>query len=223
MATTKTKQKNKPSATKKNHSRFYIVKSVQETKKDLTDKINAYNETYVVKPIEKGKSFAADLKKTPRKTIESLADESREMVTDMKNEGVKKFNGLVDDSKSLLTKARKAPRDTAQELIKDGKSRVRGIGKDGKEMIDSLIDDTKAFLKGIENDARIVLDDIIDESKKRLDDIPGKKRLEKEINARMAKIPAQFNLPSKKDIDQLTRRVNLLKTKVEELSKTCAV
>lgn len=217
-----TKQKNKPRTTKKTDSRFYIVNSVQNTKKNLTDKINGYNDTYVAKPIEKGKSLAVDLKKSPRETIESLVEDSKEKVTDLKDEAMTKFNGLVDDGMDLWEKARKDPRKTAQELLEDGKTRVQEMRNDGKEMINSVVDDTKAFLKGIESDARMVLNDIVDESKKRLDDFPGKKRLEKEINNRMAAIPASFNLPSKKDIEKLTQRVNQLKTKVDELGKTCA-
>jgi polyhydroxyalkanoate synthesis regulator phasin len=217
-----TKQKNKPRATKKTDSRFYIVNSVQNTKKNLTDKISGYNDTYIAKPIEKGKSLAMDLKKAPRETIETLVVDGKEKVTDLKDETMTTFNSLVDDGKDLWEKAREDPRKTAQELLEDGKTRVRGIRDDGQEMINSFVDDTKAFLKGIENDARTVLNDIIDESKKGLDNFPGKKRLEKEINNRMAAIPAQFNLPSKKDIEKLTKRVNQLKTKVDKLGKTCA-
>ncbi len=50
----------------------------------------------------------------------------------------------------------------------------------------------------------------------------GKTFVKKEISSRLQAIPAAFDLPSKKDIDALTRQVKNLNTKVNKLSKTSA-
>jgi polyhydroxyalkanoate synthesis regulator phasin len=55
-----------------------------------------------------------------------------------------------------------------------------------------------------------------------LDRVPGKQRIEKELRSRIQTLPAQFNLPSKKDVDGLARRVNRLYKKVDALQRAVA-
>jgi hypothetical protein len=55
-----------------------------------------------------------------------------------------------------------------------------------------------------------------------LDKVPGKQKLEKAVRIRIRRLPAQFNLPSKKDVDGLARRVGTLNKKVDALHRAVA-
>jgi polyhydroxyalkanoate synthesis regulator phasin len=55
-----------------------------------------------------------------------------------------------------------------------------------------------------------------------LDKVPGKQKIEKAVRIRIRTLPAQFNLPSKKDIDGLARRVGALNKKVDALHRAVA-
>ena len=82
--------------------------------------------------------------------------------------------------------------------------------------------ETRSFLEGIGKDARLVVDEVVSGSRQALDRIPGKQRIEKKVRSRIRTLPAQFNLPSKKDIDGLARRVGTLNKKVDALHRAVA-
>ena len=63
------------------------------------------------------------------------------------------------------------------------------------------------------------MEGLLGRSKKAFDKVPGKKRVEKEINRRIQELPALLNLPSQREIDSIVRRVKNLHTKVEALKK----
>ena len=82
--------------------------------------------------------------------------------------------------------------------------------------------DTRSVLEGIGQDARLVVDEAVSGGRQALDKVPGKQKIEKELRSRIQTLPAQFNLPSKKDIDGLSRRVSRLSKKVEALHQAVA-
>lgn len=210
----------KPSAEAK--SRYYVLKTVQEVRTSLTGKLEAYNRKFVAQPLESGKSFVADLKAEPRKTVTNLMDDGKARVTDLNKEARTRIDGIKKEGHAFLTKAAKTPRETFSGLMDDGKSLVDDLRGSSRNKLEELIVDLKIVKEGVEKDTRLVWVDVINGSKKALDQVPGKRLIEKELSSRVEAIPAKFNLPSRKDIERLARQVKTLDTKVNKLSKAQA-
>ncbi len=206
----------------KTPSRFYVVRNLQEARDNLTDRLDEYNAKYIKKPIENGKEFVEDLKKDPRKTLETLVDDGKDMIEDVKKDARKKIDTLVDDGKAFLKKAKKDPKKAFNQLVDDGKEFIEELKDDTRGKLDNLIEDYKTVLKGIEKDARMVKKDLLDNGKKVMDKVPGKQKIEKKISSTIKSIPSQLNMPSKKDIDSLVRGMKELNEKVDTLSKVYA-
>jgi polyhydroxyalkanoate synthesis regulator phasin len=64
---------------------------------------------------------------------------------------------------------------------------------------------------------------MVDNGKKALDNLPGKRNLQKKIEKRFKSLPRQFNMPSKHDINLLTGRLEALSVKVDNLGKEISV
>ena len=204
MAQKKTKNQSK----KKAASRFYVVRSIQKTRKNMTERMENYHQDFIKDPIQSGKEVVEDFKDDPRKAMDNLVDDGRRFMGDLKKDTKKKVNGVVADSKKLYKKARKNPRKTFNNMLDDG-----------KDFAEDLLEDGKSFLKGIEKDARIVLDEMVDSGKKTLDNLPGKKDFQKKVEKRIKSLPTQFNLPTRKDINLLMGRLEDLNIKIDTLGK----
>ena len=222
MAQAKTKRGSKKKSPSKTKNRFYVVNALQEARTNLTGRLEDYNRNYVTEPIETGKTFVKDLKAEPRKTIVNLLDDSKARITDLNKDARRRVDGLAKDGQTFLTKAGKAPLKTINELMDEGKEQIDSLRSRTRDRLEELAVDLKVMREGVEKDSRMVIADVIDGGKKALDQVPGKQRIEKEISSRMQAIPAAFDLPSKKDIDALTRQIKNLNTKVNKLSKTSA-
>ncbi len=218
--TTQSSKKKSRAKTKKN--RFYVVNAIQEARTNLTGRLEDYNRNYVTEPIETGKTFVKDLKAKPRKTIVSLLDDGKARITDLNKDAWRRVDGLAKDGQTFLTKAGKNPMKTFNELVDEGKEQIDSLRSRTRDRLEELAVDLKVMREGVEKDSRMVIADVIDTSKKALDQVPGRQRIEKGISSRLQAIPAAFDLPSKKDIDALTRQVKNLNTKVNKLSKTSA-
>lgn len=223
MAASQTKhgsQKKRPSKAK---SRLYIVKTVQDTRKRLTDKLEVYNSTYIAQPLKSGKTFAQDLKGAPRKTIANLVDDGKARMSELNKDTRDKLDRFAKDGQAFLAKASTHPLKTFNGLMDDSKELVEDFRSNTRDRIDGLLVDLKIIKEGVEKDARMVMADVLDGSQKALNQVPGKQRLEKEISNRLEALPAVFNLPSREDIDSLVKRVKQLNTKVEALNKADAL
>lgn len=203
-------------------TRFYLVKTVQETRERVTDKLEDYSQTYIERPIKTGKALVKDLKKAPRKTLSTWIDDGKETISDLNKETRASVSGMIKDGKAFLTKAGKKPRQTLNDVLDDGKAKIEDLSEDTRSRMAELKADTRSVLEGIGKDARLVVDEVVSGSRQALDRIPGKQRIEKEVRSRIRTLPAQFNLPSKKDIDDLARRANRLNKKVEALQRAVA-
>ena len=222
MAQAKTKRGSKKKSPSKTKNRFYVVNALQEARTNLTGRLEDYNRNYVTAPINTGKTLVKDLKAKPRKTIVSLLDDGKARLTDLNKDARRRVDGLAKDGQTFLTKAGKAPLKTINELVDEGKEQIDSLRSRTRDRLEELAVDLKVMRAGVEKDSRMVIADVIDGGKKALDQVPGKQRIEKEISSRMQAIPAAFDLPSKKDIDALTRQVKNLNTKVNKLSKASA-
>lgn len=223
MAPSKTtrdsRKKRTPKATK---PRYYIVKTAQEARTNLTGKLEDYNHKYIVEPLRSGKTIVRDLKAEPRKVAADLLDDGKTRISKLNKEVWTRVDGVAKDGKAFLTKAGKNPREAVNDLIDESKALVDDLRSSTRDKIDDLMVDIKILKEGLEKDTRLVVADAIDGSKKVLNQVPGKQRIEKEISSRMVAMPAKFNLPSRKDVERLARQVKRLNTKVDALNKAQA-
>jgi hypothetical protein len=203
-------------------TRFYVIQTVQETRSRITDKIEDYSQSYINRPIKSTKERVTDLKDAPFKTLSAWLDDGKATITDLNKQTRSKVGGMIKEGKSFLSKAGKEPRQTLNSVFDDGKTRIEDLRDDTRSRMAELKADTRSLLTGIGKDARLVVDDVVSGGRQALDKIPGKKKIEKEVRIRIRKLPAQFNLPSKKDIDGLARRVNRLNKKVAALHQEVA-
>ncbi len=211
-------------ATKKtpNKTRFYVIRSVQETRGRVAHKLEDYSQTYIQRPIKNGREMVTDLKAAPRKTLAAWLDESKTTITDLNKETRASVEDMIKDGKAFLTKAGKEPRQTLNDVLDDGKARLEDLRADTRGRLADLRADTRSLLEGVGQDARLVVDEVVAGGRQVLDKVPGKQKIEKELRSRIQTLPAQLNLPSKKDIDGLARRVNRLNKKIEALQKAVA-
>jgi len=182
-----TKKENK---TAKKESKFYIVKTINETKEKIQTKAKTYNEKYVKKQFENGREFIIELKADP----------------------VKKFDDLIDDGKDALEKVKSHRMETF-------KTKVDTTKKDVRKKIERINQETRTIYKGIENDTKLIVEDIVEMGKKNFDRIPMKKTIEKKISNSIDSIPAKLNLPSKGEIDNLVAGIDGVNKKVDALNK----
>ena len=203
-------------------TRFYVVRTVQETRSRVADKLEDYSQTYFTRPIKSGKALVTDLKSDPRKTLSAWIDDGKNTITDLNKDTRATVGGMIKDGKAFLTKAGKEPRLTINGVWDDGMARIEDLREDTRSRMADLKADTRSLLEGIGKDARLVVDEAVSGGRQALDKVPGKQKIEKELRSRIQKLPGQFNLPSKKDIDGLSRRVSRLTKKVEALHQTVA-
>ncbi len=67
-----------------------------------------------------------------------------------------------------------------------------------------------------EKDGRILVQEIMEKRKKRLE------RAEDELGKRVEEILARLNIPTKADVDSLSKKISILSKKVEEMKKNQA-
>jgi polyhydroxyalkanoate synthesis regulator phasin len=215
MATAK---KSTKKAVKKTRSQFYVVRTAQEARENLTDKVKNYNEKYVNDPFKAGKEFIEDVRKDPRKVYDGLVDDGLDFFKGLSKDAQK----TVNDGKKLAKDLRKDPRKVLDDFVDEAQEYVGDVRKDVRKTMDGFVDNGKEFIKGVQNDARKVIDDFVHNGKKTLEKIPMVKTVEKKVNSSMKAVPSHLNLPSKKDIEKLTRNVKALNNKVDNLSKQYA-
>jgi len=142
-------------------TRFYLVKTVQETRERVTDKLEDYSQTYIERPIKTGKTLVKDLKKAPRKTLSTWIDDGKETISDLNKETRATVSGMIKDGKAFLTKAGQKPRQTLNDVLDDGKAKIEDLSEDTRSRMADLKAETRSFLEGIGKDARIVVDEVV--------------------------------------------------------------
>jgi len=201
MTTTKQATKTETKKTgKKAKSNFHAVRSLYKTRENWVETVKDYNEKYITKPFGTSKDFVVDIKNDPKKTFGDLFDDGKGFVEDVRKDPKKVFTNMVDGSKDL----------------------AEGAREDFFKAVESVMDGGRDFYAGMEKDTGKMLDDLLDRGKKITDWIPGKETMEKGVSKRLESIPDRLNLPSKKDMEKLSKTVRTLNTKLNTLSKQCA-
>ena len=142
-------------------TRFYVVKTVQETRNRVADKLEDYSQTYIDRPIKNGKALVNDLKKAPRKTLSAWIDDGKETISDLNKETRQSVGDMIKDGRAFLTKAGKKPRQTLNDVLDDGKAKIEDLREDTRSRMAELKADTRSVLEGIGNDARLVVDEVV--------------------------------------------------------------
>ena len=201
MATAKQATKARPKRTgKKVKPRFHTVRSLQKTKDNWIETVKEYNEKYIIKPFEKSKDFVTGMQKDPAKTVGNIYHSGKDFVEDIRKDPKKAWNSLLESGKDL----------------------AGGTREDFLKIVDNVMDGSKSFYAGVEKDTQKMVDDFLDRGKEITRRIPGKDVLEKEINRRLESVPDRLNLPSKKEMEKLSKTVRTLNTKLNALGKQCA-
>ena len=200
MATAKQATKAKPERTgKKVEPRFHTVRSLRKSKDNWIETAKEYNEKYITKPIEKSKDFVMGMQKDPAKTVGDIYHSGKGYVEGLRKDPKKAWNGLLEGGKDI----------------------AGGTLEDFRKIVDNTMEGTKDFYAGVEKDTQEMLDDLLGRGKEITRKIPGKDTLEKEINRRLESVPDRLNLPSKKEMEKLSKTVRTLNTKLNALSKQC--
>ena len=102
MAQSKTTRGSKKKSAAKAKTRYYVVKTVQKARTNLTNRLEDYNRKYIVHPLKTGKTFVEELRSNTRDKLTDLVDEVKRFI-----EGVEKDTRLVvadviDDGKKAL-------------------------------------------------------------------------------------------------------------------------
>ena len=166
MAQAKKSRRTQKKSTAK--TRFYLVKTVQETRERVTDKLEDYSQTYIERPIKTGKALVKDLKKAPRKTLSAWIDDGKETISDLNKETRATVSGMIKDGKAFLTKAGQKPRQTLNDVLDDGKAKIEDLSEDTRSRMADLKAETRSLLEGIGKDARLVVDEVVSGSRQAL-------------------------------------------------------
>ena len=193
-------------------SRFHTVKRIEKATDQWTRSLQDAHAKWVKAPVDDAKTLFGDLKKAPRPTIDRMVADSRKQVSEFNQSSRRKIETWTQDGKELITKTKKAPANTLGGLIDDGKRRIAKLREETRDTANDII-------KDLEKDARLAVDDLTAFSARQFDRIPGKKNMQKNIRERMASVPAQFNLPSKEDMENLMNGLKQLTAKVETLNQ----
>jgi len=155
-------------------SSYQTVKMLRKTGENLTDRIEDYKTRYIHKPVKRSKAFIEELNANPRKTIDTLADDSRELLTDLRQDARKKVDGYLKDGRKFYRKARKNPRKTFDGVIEESRGFFRDLESETKSRVDDLIQGGRELVDKLDKDSRLAADRLQASGKKVLDKVPGR-------------------------------------------------
>ena len=114
--------------------------------------------------------------------------------------------------------AAKMLRDNAHKMLQAGfgmvgmsQDRLATVQEDFNEFFNKLVERGEA----IEVDGRKFFDELIERRKEQIENVADKA----DIDGRIEAVLNRMNLPSKDDIDTLTKKINALSRKIDQLKK----
>jgi uncharacterized membrane-anchored protein YhcB (DUF1043 family) len=158
----------------KTASGYQTVRVLQETGEKLAGRIGDYKTRYVHKPVKRSRAFIDDLNANPRKVIDGLADDSRELLADLRKDARRKVDGYLKESRKFYRQARKDPRKAFDNVVEEGRELFEDLGTEAKERVDGFIQGGRELFESLEKDSRTVADRLQTSGKKVLDRLPGR-------------------------------------------------
>ena len=139
-------------------SRYQTIQALRKTGESLTDRIGYYKARYIEVPVYSSLAFIADLGVEPRKTIDTLADDSRERLTDLRKDTRRKVDGYLKDGRKLYRRTRKNPRKAFDSVVEDSRAFFDDLGSEASERVDNLVRGGRDLVENLEKDGRLVAD-----------------------------------------------------------------
>lgn len=172
------KKANTRKTSKKNsqtQSRYQTVRILSKQGENLADRFATYKARYIETPVKSSKTFMQELNADPRKTLASLADESRDLVADLRKDARRKVDGYLKDGRRFYRRARKAPRKTLDGVVADSRVYLDDLGSETRARIDDVIRVGRELMDGLEKDSRMVIDRLQAAGKEGVEKFPGLK------------------------------------------------
>ncbi|MBF0468702.1 MAG: hypothetical protein HQK61_07430 [Desulfamplus sp.] len=194
-------------------SKYYTLRTAKETRESIKKRLDEYNEKYVKKTVETGRTFMKDLNADPLKKIDALIDDGTKAVKTIKADSIKKYDELKDKTKDFTEKVKNSPFKVMGDIVKDARA-------DTTRKLEEYKENGKKMVENIEKDAEIARKDLLDAGKKALDKVAFKKTVEEKISSTIEKFPSMLNLPSKKEVEELIKGIDSVNRKVDSLTVT---
>lgn len=120
----------------KEESGFSVIRTVKNTAENVSEKVKAYNEKYVAKTVEKGKTtFKTYNDKYVVKTIEKGRDTVKQYNT-------KYFSPVIEKGRSKID----APYQKISKSFDDALAKGRDLEKDAMKRFDEFVDNGRKFM-----------------------------------------------------------------------------
>ena len=185
--------------------RYFKMTAIKKTTKTQAKKTEKKAESrfHTIRSLHKtGENWIETVKGYNEKYITKPFENSKDFVVDMKNDPKKTFEDLFDDGKGFVQDLKKDPKKVWKDLADGSKNLTGDVGKSFLKAVDSVRDSGKDFYAGLGKDAQNIL--------------------EKGLSKSLESIPDRLNLPSKKDMEKLSKTVRTLNAKLNTLSKQCS-
>ncbi|MBF0200046.1 MAG: hypothetical protein HQK66_01810 [Desulfamplus sp.] len=192
--------------------RYETARAIRDTRDALKKRVDSYNEKYIKGSLESGREFMKELQDDPLKKIDALVDEGTKKIKTLKSDSLKRYDDVKSKSKDISAKLKEKPFKYAGEVVKE-------IRDDADRVIEKYKEKSRKVINTLEKDIEIARKEFVDNGKKAIEKLPMKKRAEEKINATIEKFPSIFNLPSKKEVEELIKGVDNVSRKVDSLAR----
>jgi len=145
----------------------------RKTGEDLANRIEYCKARYIEYPVYKSIAFMAELGSDPRKSIDTLTDDSREWFADLRKDARRKMDGYLKGGRKLYRRARKNPRKTFDSVVKDSRNFWDDFGSEAKERLEGLVEDGRELAERLDKDSRRVTERLRASGKKALENFSG--------------------------------------------------
>jgi len=194
-------------------SRYYVKRTVLESKDNLKNKAKGYNEKYFKPSIATSREFLTGFTSDPRKKMDTLFRDTNKHINNFKTISNKRYNGFVVDGKVLFGKLKESPLKTMETIFGDTK-------EDTLKKVDEYKQTGSNIFKCLKNDVYLALDDVTVAGKKVLNNAqPIKKTISTKFNSGIKSLPNKLNLPGKKELDVLMNGITDVNEKLKTLTK----
>ena len=100
-------------------SRFYIGKTIIETRDTIKNKIDAKTKKHIKARVETSRKFISDLKKNPVKQLDSFIDDNKQSIKKFTIDSKKRYRTFISDNKITMKKVFKGVSGDAKLFADD--------------------------------------------------------------------------------------------------------
>ncbi|MCP4688032.1 MAG: hypothetical protein GY859_08285 [Desulfobacterales bacterium] len=204
-------------AARENKTEYYVLKALLEAADNVAGKMDDFNRKYFQETLADGRAFVEEARVDQRRAFQNLVDGGKEFVSDKKNAGRETVSRWVDGGKQFLSDAVKSPRETMGELADDVGKLAGDARKGARETMTELAEKGREIASGVKSDSSVLVDDLLQTGKKIMGDAPSGENIGDKVGGGLGELSKRMNLPSKKDIRNLTDALKDLSDKIDAL------